>query len=110
MTAISPNFAPVQRTDQLGSALQQGLPRPLNPKLSWTLLHTLIAGGLTGGIAPLLVLPGRFKDFVQSEQMQYWHLAEWMRLQRRRSGCGGRNCGRRNGMTSARLAAECLPV
>jgi hypothetical protein len=81
MTTLDPTLAAFDRPDHLGGALQQGLPRPMNPKLTWTLLRTFFLGGITGGILPILLLPGRFADFAKAEQLQYWHLAEWLRLQ-----------------------------
>ena len=81
MTTIDPSLAAFDRPDHLGGALQQGLPRPMNPKLTWGLILTFLLGGITGGIVPTLILPKRFRDFATAEQLQFWHLAEWLRLQ-----------------------------
>jgi hypothetical protein len=81
MTTFDPSLAALDRPDQLGGALQQGLPRPMNPKLTWSLVRTFFLGGVTGGILPTLILPKRFRDFATAEQLQIWHLAEWLRLQ-----------------------------
>ncbi len=81
MTSLDPTIATVDRPDQLGGALQQGLPRPMHPKLTWNVIRTVLLGGISGGIIPLVFLARRFHDFAKAEQMQFWHLAEWLRLQ-----------------------------
>ena len=81
MTTFDPSLAAFDRTDQLGGALQQGLPRPMNPNLTWGLIRTFFLGGISGGIIPTIFLPRRFHNFAMAEQLQYWHLAEWLRLQ-----------------------------
>jgi hypothetical protein len=81
MTTLDPTLASFDRPDHLGGALQQGLPRPMNAKLTWSLIRTFFLGGITGGILPIFLLPGRFTDFAKAEQLQFWHLAEWLRLQ-----------------------------
>jgi hypothetical protein len=81
MTTFDPSLAALDRPDQLGGALQQGLPRPMSPSLTWSLIQTFFLGGITGGIVPIFLLPKRFHDFAVAEQLQFWHLAEWLRLQ-----------------------------
>jgi len=81
MTTFDPSLAAFDRPDQLGGALQQGLPRPMNPKLTWGVILTFFLGGITGGIVPIVCLSKRFGDFATAEQLQFWHLAEWLRLQ-----------------------------
>jgi hypothetical protein len=81
MTTYDPSLAALDRPDQLGGALQQGLPRPMNTNLTWGLIRTFFLGGISGGILPVIFLPKRFRNFASAEQLQFWHLAEWLRLQ-----------------------------
>ena len=53
----------------------------MNPKLSWGLIRVFLLGGISGGIIPTIILPKRFNNFAKAEQLQFWHLAEWSRLQ-----------------------------
>jgi hypothetical protein len=81
MTTFDPSFAALDRPDHLGGALQQGLPRPMNPKLTWGLIRTFLLAGISGGIVPTVFLARRLRDFAKAEQLQFWHLTEWLRLQ-----------------------------
>jgi hypothetical protein len=81
MTTLDPTIATLDRPDQLGGALQQVLPRPMNPKLTWSVIRTFILAAISGGILPLVLLGRRLNDFEKAEQFQIWHLAEWLRVQ-----------------------------
>jgi hypothetical protein len=81
MTTFDPSISAHDHPDHLSGALQQGLPRPMHAKLTWSVVRTFLLGGITGGIVPVYFLPKRFRDFAKAEQLQFWHLAEWLRLQ-----------------------------
>jgi hypothetical protein len=73
-------FDPPARPDQLSSAVLQSLGRPILGKLAWGPIKSLVLGGLTFGILPLLAWPRKFNRFVVAEQQQLWHLTEWLRV------------------------------
>jgi hypothetical protein len=66
--------------DLLAGGLLNSLSRHWGDFRFWRPVKTLIIGGITFGLAPLLVWPKRFREFIGAEQQQLWHLAEWMRL------------------------------
>ncbi|HTW94757.1 MAG TPA: hypothetical protein VMD30_08195 [Tepidisphaeraceae bacterium] len=73
---------PPHMPDQLSAAVLSGLSRPLigHRFRPWGAVKTFIFAGCTFGLAPLFFWPGRFRDFVDVERQQLWHLAEWLRL------------------------------
>lgn len=78
-TPTNVSLHPADRPDQLSSAVMQSLSRPLDRHGPWGPLRTLVLGGVTWGIYPLLVWPRRFNQFLVAEQQQLWHLVEWLR-------------------------------
>ncbi len=79
-------FAPTQwtlepdaRPDHLSTAVLHSLSRPVYG-LAWGPLKSLILGGITFGILPLIAWPKKFARFVTAEQQQLWHLVEWLRI------------------------------
>lgn len=79
-------FAPTQWTleprggpDHLSTAVLHSLSRPLYG-LAWGPLKSLILGGITLGLLPLIAWPKKFGRFVTAEQQQLWHLVEWLRI------------------------------
>ncbi len=80
-------FTPTQWTleppnvpDQLAQAVMQSMSRPIGKKRPWGPLKSLVLGGLSFGLLPLISWPRHFANFVVSEQRQFWHLVEWLRL------------------------------
>ena len=71
---------PPDGPDYLASGVLQALARPFGAYKSWSFLRTTIRAVLTFGLGPIITLPRRFREFVTMEQEQYWHLAEWLRL------------------------------
>jgi hypothetical protein len=67
--------------DHLTGALLRSLHRPLSFHRTWGVLRTLLLGLVSFGIYPLFVWSRLFDDFVRLERQQFWHLAEWLRLQ-----------------------------
>ena len=66
--------------DYVASAVLHALARPNYPKLSWGLIRTIVLGIISFGVLPILIWTKRFRQFVTVEQQQFWHLAEWLRL------------------------------
>jgi hypothetical protein len=82
MSSFTPTqwtMQPPDRPDHLAAAVMQSLSR-LPSKRPWRPLKTVILGGLTFGILPLLAWPKKFDQFVVAEQQQFWHLVEWLRI------------------------------
>jgi hypothetical protein len=89
MSAGSLNFVPTAQSvdppnqpDTFSDAVLASLSRPI-PGFHggpWGLIKSIILGGFSFGLLPLLVWPSRFRKFVACEQQQLWHLAEWLRL------------------------------
>jgi hypothetical protein len=75
------NAALSDRPDYLAGALLQSLMRPLVEPYAPRLIRTLIVAVFTFGIAPLIQLPRKLRNFAGRERDQLWHLAQWMRLQ-----------------------------
>lgn len=73
-------FDPPARPDQLSSAVLQSLGRPILGRLAWGPIKSLVLGGITFGILPLIAWPKKFHRFVLAEQQQFWHLLEWLRV------------------------------
>jgi len=71
---------PAQRPDNLSAAVVHSLSRPIFGRITWGPISSLILGGLTFGIFPLISWPKRFGRFVIAEQQQFWHLVEWLRI------------------------------
>ncbi|HEX4053481.1 MAG TPA: zinc ribbon domain-containing protein [Tepidisphaeraceae bacterium] len=79
-------FAPTQWTlepnrgpDHLSAAVLHSLSRPIYG-LAWGPIKSLILGGITFGILPLISWPRKFGRYVTAEQQQLWHLVEWLRI------------------------------
>jgi hypothetical protein len=84
--SIMSQFIPTQRMlepdarpDDLPAAVLHSLSRPVY-RLAWGPLKTVILGGLSFGILPLISWPRKFSRYVLGEQRQLWHLAEWLRI------------------------------
>ncbi len=67
--------------DRLAGALLRSLTRDFRGLYSWGVIQTLLIGGLSGGVLPLLSWSHSLRQYIRHEQQQLWHLAEWMRLQ-----------------------------
>lgn len=67
--------------DYLAGAVLRSLHRSIDGRRWWGVVRSVVVGGLTFGVGPLLFWPLRFRDYVIAEQQQLWHAAEWMRLQ-----------------------------
>jgi hypothetical protein len=84
MSAFTPtsfSIEPPDRPDNLSGAVLQSLSRPTGGKRKpWGVLKTLLLGGLTFGVAPLIFWPKTFRRTATVEQQQLWHLGEWLRL------------------------------
>jgi len=78
----SQTFDPPNRPDALAESVLASLSRPKfgYRNRPWGAIKTAIFSWLTVGILPLLIWPGRFRRLVQTEQYQYWQLAEWLRV------------------------------
>jgi hypothetical protein len=83
MSSFNPTqvtLEPPDRPDQLAGAVMQSLSRPIARRRVWGPLFSLVVGGISIGILPLIVWPRRFAQFVVAEEQQLWHLSEWLRL------------------------------
>ena len=83
MSAFTPTQSildPPQRPEQLGAAVMQSLSRPIGKRNAWGASKSLVLGGLSFGLWPLLSWPLRFGQFITAEQEQFWHLTEWLRI------------------------------
>jgi hypothetical protein len=83
MSAFIPTqwtLEPQERPDNLSAAVLHSLSRPIPGRIAWGPLKSLILGGLTFGILPLISWPKRFGKLVVVEQQQFWHLVEWLRI------------------------------
>jgi hypothetical protein len=83
MSAFTPTFSrlePGDRPDNLSSAVMNSLSRPIYGRVAWNPVKMLVLGGLTFGLAPLLAWPGALARFITAEQLQFWHLLEWMHI------------------------------
>jgi hypothetical protein len=79
-------FAPTQwtlepqpRPDHLSAAVLHSLSRPFYG-LAWGPIKSLVLGGITFGILPLISWPRKFHRYLLSERRQLWHLVEWLRI------------------------------
>jgi hypothetical protein len=72
---------PQNRPDQLSSAVVSSLGRQLGGRVLWGPVRSLVLGGISFGLWPLLAWPKRFGRVVVAEQQQLWHLCEWLRIQ-----------------------------
>jgi hypothetical protein len=70
---------PNTRPDHLSSAILHSLSRRVLG-LTWGPLKTLVLGGISFGILPLIVWPRKFARFIAFERQQLWHLVEWLRI------------------------------
>jgi len=84
MTNASPNLvfvSPAHTADSLSEGVVAALTRKMNLRSSWGPIKAAVLGLISGGLLPLILLPRRFGKFVDAEQKQLWHFAEWLRLQ-----------------------------
>ncbi|MGH7178704.1 MAG: hypothetical protein ACREJC_15105, partial [Tepidisphaeraceae bacterium] len=80
LNRLVPVSIPEHPPKSLAEGVLHSLSRPLGGALAWGALRTVLLGVLSGGIAPLLWLAKRRRDFWRVERVQLWHLAEWLRL------------------------------
>jgi hypothetical protein len=83
MTAFTPTqvtLDPPSQPDNLSAAVLHSLSRPITGKTSPNLILSFIFGALTFGIVPLISWPRRFTRLAISEEQQFWHLVEWLRI------------------------------
>ena len=69
------------RPDYLANALLQSLMRPMAAPYTPGLMRTLVLSLVSFGVIPLLLLPGKLREFGARERDQLWHLAQWFRDQ-----------------------------
>jgi len=74
-------IAPAHAPDSLSEGVVAALTRKVSPRLYWGPIKTALLGLISGGLLPLILLPWRFREFINAEQNQLWHFAEWLRLQ-----------------------------
>jgi hypothetical protein len=67
--------------DHLAGGVLRSLSRNFRGQYSWGVVTTLVVGGLSFGVLPVLRWTQQFRRFVRLERQQLWHLAEWLRLQ-----------------------------
>jgi hypothetical protein len=81
-------FAPTTRTldppdppDQLAGAVMSALGRPVYGSLvPWGPIKSLLLGAISLGVLPLIFWPRIFARYCLSQQQQFWHLLEWLRI------------------------------
>jgi hypothetical protein len=78
-TPTERTLEPSARPDHLSAAVLHSLSRR-TLGLAWGPLKTVLLGGITFGILPLIVWPKKFSRFVVFERQQLWHLVEWLRI------------------------------
>jgi hypothetical protein len=72
---------PPDQTDQLAGVVVAALGRPMYGSLMpWGPVRSFFMGALSFGVLPLLYWPKLFGRFCISEQRQFWHLLEWLRV------------------------------
>lgn len=76
---ITSPVLPRESTDDYATVLARRLNQPL-PDASWGLLTTVILGVASFGVLPLLLWPGRFRDYVTAEARAIQELCDWARL------------------------------
>jgi hypothetical protein len=74
---VHPNDEP----DLLAGAVLNSLAQAPYRKLSIGLAPSLILSILTLGFVPIIATMRRLRGFIAIQEQQFWHLAEWMRLQ-----------------------------
>ncbi len=75
-----PAEAPVG-PDHLAGGVLRSLSRSFRGHYSWGVVATLVIGFLSFGVLPLLRWTQNFHRYVRLERQQFWHLAEWVRIQ-----------------------------
>ena len=70
---------PPLEQDPRGDALLASLRRNLGYKLAWSFPVALVVGLATAGLAPLVILLLRFRNFATGEWFQLEHVCEWMK-------------------------------
>jgi hypothetical protein len=84
LTSTPPNLrlvVPEHAADSLSEGVIAALTRKMNPRLAWGPVKTALLGLISGGLLPLILLPQKCQKFINAEQNQLWHFAEWLRLQ-----------------------------
>jgi hypothetical protein len=80
-TPTSWTVEPPDRPDQLAGAVVAALGRPVyGSLLPWGPIKSLVLGAISLGVLPLLYWPRIFARFCISQQQQFWHLLEWLRV------------------------------
>jgi len=79
---------PSESVDDFATVLARRLQQPL-PSRAWGLLTTVILGVCSFGILPLLMWPGRFREYVMAESKAMQEIAEWARVRGKRPAAVG---------------------
>jgi hypothetical protein len=67
-------------TDPPAVAVLQALARPIGQKqAAWTVVRSLFWATISFGVIPIATWVGGFRAYVTAEQLQYLHLARWIR-------------------------------
>jgi hypothetical protein len=67
--------------DLLAGAVLNSLTRPVYRPLSWGIFKVVLVSIFTVGILPMFLMIRWFRGFVSTQEQQFWHLAEWIRVQ-----------------------------
>ncbi len=67
--------------DLLAGGVLNGLTRPFYHPLSHKLVPSFLMALVTMGLLPLALMVRWLRDFIAQQEQQFWHLAEWLRLQ-----------------------------
>jgi hypothetical protein len=79
---------PSESVDDFATVLARRLQQPL-PARAWGLFTTVLLGVCSFGILPLLIWPGRFRDYVAAESRAMQEIAEWARVRGKRPAAVG---------------------
>jgi hypothetical protein len=71
---------PSDQPDRLTEGVLHSLGRPTHRKLSFSIARAFIFTALTLGIVPMIAMIRQLRKLITFQQQQFWHLAEWMRL------------------------------
>jgi hypothetical protein len=111
MSSFTPTqftMEPPDRPEHLAAAVMQSLSRQLPKPQPWGPIKTLILGGVSFGMLPLLSWPKCFGAYVVAEQQQFWHLVEWLRIRTGSPQAAELKQSVRN--TGARITAWMIPL
>ena len=91
MTALPLNLVPspaagsapeaLVAPDHLAGGVLRSLSRSFRGHYSWGVVSTFVIAIFSFGVAPLVRWTQNLNRYVRLERTQFWHLAEWLRLQ-----------------------------